>query len=190
MKKLLILIALIANISVGFCQKDSTLIDSLHFSNVCFDGLCLGESILKMKKKLGKPSKVNYFNGIGDLSDEIIPNNSFFYSSVIKNQELNIIIVEMLIENLKGRIFNFFRNMSLNLDNVLKINGTIKDAQKKIPNSYKRAIKEKDINKAGTGRLYMKIYGSPEGFESVNSIIIELEKGIIKAIYTQDENSI
>jgi len=36
----------------------------------------------------------------------------------------------------------------------------------------------------------MKIYGSPEGFESVNSIIIELEKGIIKAIYTQDENSI
>jgi len=127
MKKLLILIALIANISVGFCQKDSSKNDSLYFSKVCFEGVCLGNKIEKISLKFGQCLKV-FSKGDGEMNDEPRPMNSY---SCKKNDSTSIAIQELLLNQMKNKVFNFPFNTLKNLDNVLKINGTIKEAQKK-----------------------------------------------------------
>lgn len=184
MKELIIFILVLISINTAKCQKETLKLDSIQFSKVCFGGLCLGNPTKKMYKIFGKPLKIDYYDGKGEMEDEIIPLNTYYYG--IEKYNKPFFVEERLIKLMKGKVYNILRNEKLKFQNI-DISNPIELIISKYPNSYKIAMKRKQISKEGNGRIELKIYGQPKGFERITGLVFEIENFEVSNIHSEEE---
>jgi hypothetical protein len=186
MKKIAITILLIMLKLNVLAQTKSLKSDSLHFSKICFGEICLGDKTFKMKKILGGKVTEYLNKNEGEMVDLSQPFKVYNYGD---DKIGKFISFEEKVQEV-GVITNISYNNIYPLDNLLKIGATTNEMRSIFKNSYEIALRKNQLDKTKSGAVYLKIYGQPKGFLSINTVIIELSKGRVVAIYCQDENSI
>jgi hypothetical protein len=184
MKELIIFILVLININTAKCQKETLKLDSIQFSKVCFGGLCLGNPTKKMYKILGKPKKIIVNDNKGEMEDNPIPVKVYLFS----RNNINIIGIEELMQkNTVNKIYNIGDNKKFNFNNSINISDPVDKIGRLYPNSYKIAMERKQISKEGNGRIELKIYGQPKGFERITGLVFEIENFKVSNIHSEEE---